>query len=235
MSDPLNKLLGIASTVSGQHRDIEMAEKNLENIKDIIAGYELEKQKREEEKQRKDEELKPEMEDAVISTYPDPSAVGELGVEFDLFGLISASGQTDGTDYSLEVSGNVSILKGTIGGRTITEKGVVSKEAYTTAAVGVDIEPGKLIPEKAIGKGASKILGSISFGASESVSKYNVMSGNKITDFGTIRTSEKSIGAGPVGGSSQTTIRRSHMTGVAIKNKSIKYKFAFLTYTVPNN
>ncbi len=235
MSDPLNKLLGIASTVSGQHRDIEMAETNLENLKDIIAGYELEKQKREEEEQRKGEELKPEMEEGVISTYPEANAVGDLGVEFDLFGLISASGQTDGKDYSLEVSGNAGILKGTIGGKTITEKGVVSKEAYTTAGVDVDVKPGELIPKKPGVKGVGKLLGSISFGANESVSRYNVMSGNRITDFGTIRTSERSVGAGPVGGSSQTTIRRSHMTGLAIKNKSIKYKFAFLTYTVPNN
>ncbi len=233
MSDPLDKLLGISSTVSGQHRDIEMAQTNLENMKDIIAGYELEKQKREEEKQRKGEKLEPEMEEGVISTYPEKNAVGDLGVEFDLFDMISASGQTDGKDFSLEVSGNLGILKGTIGGKTITEKGVVSKEAYTTAGVDVEIKPGELIPIKP--KGAGKVLGKISFGANESVSRYNVMSGNKITDYGTIRTSERSVGAGLVGGSSQTTIRRSHMTGVAIKNKSIKYKFAFLTYTVPNN
>ena len=235
VSDALDKIMGCAGTVSGQHGDIAMAETNLYNIKSIIAGNELEREEKEEERQRKGEELNPEMEDGVLSTYPEKNAVGELGLEFDLFGLISANGQTDGTDYSLEVSGSVSILKGTIGGRTITEKGVVSKEAYTTAGVDVDIKPGDLIPEKALGKGAGKLLGSISFGASESISRYNVMSGNKITDFGTIRTSETSMGAGPVGSSKQTTIRRSSITGVAIKNKSIKYKFMFLTYTVPNN
>lgn len=230
IQDPIGKMLYCASIVAEQHNSINMANYNLEVTKSIVSGNEVDQVVVITE-QREEQELDPKMQDPVISTYPEKNAVGDLGVEFYFFGIISASASTDGTDYSLEVSATKGLFTGKIGGKTITEGDSVSKEAYMTANVGVNIDAKNIIPQK--GKG--KLFGSIKLGGSESTSVYNVMSGNKMTDFGTIRTSEKNIGVGVIGVGKETSIKRSSMTGIAIKNKTKKYKFAFLTYTVPDN
>lgn len=235
MSDIFDKLAFCSSGVYLQYVEVEGAEKNLSDTEYIINAIKADKEQKE-EAQRKANSLKVGMEDAVISVFPEKNAVGDLGFEFDLFDIISASGSTNGDDYSLELSGSIGMLKGTVGGRTITENNQVSKEAYTTVSVEAKLAAEDLVPYKVAGV-TGKILGKLSFSKSESAGRYNVMSiDNKIMEFGTIDTSESKFEAVIFGVSDQKTIRRSSlMSGVAVVDKSKKYKFVFMTYTVPAN
>jgi hypothetical protein len=243
LSSGLNKVAECAESMVGSYDQLKMAKENLEYAK-AAAGQTKDNENpgdnpsgNDGKEQKTGDGLTPDMEEAVIGTFQEKNAVGELGLEFNLLGIIGASGTlTSDDDYSLELSGKAAgLFKGTVGGKT--NKIENEKESYVTYGVEVEMEKG-LIPEKIAEKRVGQLLGTIKFGGSKSVGFYNtcVMGGDgHVKDFGTIKQDEYSAQLGLVGSTSQTQVKKSLMTGVAIKSKTIKYKFAFLTYTVPNN
>jgi tetratricopeptide (TPR) repeat protein len=189
------------------------------------------------EAKEKGDDMIPDIEKQAITHFEEEGDLPDVGFEGDIFGF-GASLQTDGE--RLKVGLETPVSSSEISKNLLYDK--PSKGAYfeSYTAVGAKAQGStdwftdfKNV-KKAIGKG-QKIMGDIGFGFSNNVSQGNYVSVNKegkIVDRGIIYIRESGGSIGKFGKSERVVVRKSTMTGLAIKEKSTKYKFGIGSFTV---
>jgi len=185
----------------------------------------------------KDNDLTPDIEKQAITHFDEKGDLPDVGFEGDIFGF-SASLQTDGE--RLKVSLETPVSSSEISKNFMYDK--PSRGAYLESytAVGAKAQGStdwfkdfKNV-KKAVGKG-QKVLGNIGIGFSNNVSQGNYVCVNKdgtIADRGIIYIRESGGSIGNFGKSEKIVVRKSTITGLAIKEKSTKYKFGIGSFTV---
>ena len=189
------------------------------------------------EAKEKGDDMIPDIEKQAITHFEEEGDLPDVGFEGDIFGF-GVSLQTDGE--RLKVGLETPVSSSEISKNLLYDK--PSKGAYfeSYTAVGAKAQGStdwftdfKNV-KKAIGKG-QKIMGDIGFGFSNNVSQGNYVSVNKegkIVDRGIIYIRESGGSIGKFGKSERVVVRKSTMTGLAIKEKSTKYKFGIGSFTV---
>ena len=181
------------------------------------------------EKEEDEDSLVPDIEKQAISTFNEEGDLPDIGFEGDVFGF-GGSIQTDGErlKYSLDTpASSMGQSKNLLYDEPWDKCYVESYYALGSKAQGSTewfIENSKTVKE-AVGKGA-KIIGNIGFSSGTLEGGYVCQSKNgKITDRGIIHIREVGGSIGKFGKSDIVVVKKSSITGVAIKENSTKYKF----------
>ncbi|HHV59446.1 MAG TPA: hypothetical protein GXX49_03975 [Clostridiaceae bacterium] len=205
----------------------------LQSIFDALAGLSgVDAQEAEPSKSEKDEDsMVPEIEKQAISNFKEEGDLPDVGFEGDVFG-VGGSISTDGErlKYSLDTpvssaGQSKNLLYDEPWDKCYTESyfALGSKAQGSTEWF---IDNSKTVKE-AVGKGA-KIIGNISFTGGTLEGGYICQSKDgAITDRGIIHIREVGGKIGMFGKSEIVVVKKSTITGVAIKDKSTKYKFGF--------
>jgi hypothetical protein len=184
------------------------------------------------------DDMVPSIEREAFTVYPESSDMGKIGIEEGLFGF-DFSMQYDGESYNLQLDTPVYSLQGT--------KNIYS--GHTMAAAMFDVraevvydwlKDSKTIQNKLEKSGkagkALALIGKLDLGYKNgtNISQYVVMDSNgRVIDRGILYTREKGYEGLGLGRSEKVEVRKSYMTGVAVKRKTTKYKFMFATYETP--
>ena len=244
---PLWELESLAGTLNSEQENLYNAERMLQVLLDAFLANkkEMDAAKAEEEKENKEAfnggEIVPDIEKEALSTYPEIGDHGTLGVEADLFGVVGASAQYNGENVSLGVDS----IAGSVGGSYNTFDGSTNASAVhgVTAIGSTDwFKDTKAVTKALANTGslgkATSALGKIGFGFSggKKTGEYAEMDSNKkITDRGSVYVRESGGSVSLFGRSEKIEVRKSYITGVAIKTKTTKYKFMFATYETNSN
>lgn len=194
-----------------------------------------ERKKAEEAQANKGGDTVPDIEKEAFTIYPENGDLGDIGLETGLFGF-NASSQFNGENFKLSVESPTDSMGG--------EHNVFdnTQTAYVMHGVKAEANTEWYMKNKStlealenagkVGR-AAKALGSIGLGFSSSVKtgEYITTDANKrIIDRGMIYVRESGGEAVNFGRSEKIEVRKSYMTGVALKSKTVKYKFMFASH-----
>jgi tetratricopeptide (TPR) repeat protein len=241
---PVLELENQASFLERQAFDLRMAEKELETA--IAFAKQAEKAQEDMEAAQEDYnggDTVPDMEKEAISVYPEKNELGAIGAEVEAFGFsgsLQYASEWDGD--KVKIGAGAPVLGSMGGDYTLNgpEKG--TKNACAVHGVTVAADTGWFsdtdFVENALknsGKAGKvgKALGEIGFGFSKSKATGQFVqtgSNGHITDRGVVYVRETSGSIGPISKTEKVEVRKSLMTGVAIKQTTTKYKFMFFTY-----
>lgn len=189
------------------------------------------------EKAEKNDEMIPDIEEQAITNFDEKGDLPDVGFEGDIFGF-GASLQTDGE--RLKVGLETPVSSSEVSKNFLYDK--PSRGAYLESytAVGAKAQGStdwfkdfKNV-KKALGKG-QKVIGKVGIGFSNNVSQGHYVCVKKdgtIADRGIIYIRESGGSIGNFGKSERVVVRKSTITGLAIKEKSTKYKFGIGSFTV---
>lgn len=234
----VSELQDQAYYLEGLAFNLKMEEKALETA--IALAQQSEQAKKETEAAYAGGDTVPDLEKEAISTYPEKNDFGAIGAEVDAFGFsgtVQYASEADGD--KIKVSAGAPVLGSMGGAYTLDGKNKGTKNAYAVHGVSVTADTGwfkdSKIVEKALENSgiAGKVLGKIGFGFSGSKSSGQYVqtgSNGHITDRGVVQVRESSGSIGLISKTETVEVRKSLMTGVAIKQTSTKYKFIFFTY-----
>jgi len=213
----------------------------LESLGQLAGGIEdLKRQEIEKANDKKgDDDLIPDIEKQAITYFQETTDLPDIGFEYEIFGF-GASLQTDGEKLKLGLETPMSSSEVSWSYMNDNPRRGGYFESYT--AVGAKAQGStdwfkdfKNV-QNALGSG-KKVLGKIGIGFSNSVSQgsYICMDKNgEIKDMGIIYIRESGGSIGNFGRSERVVVRKSTMTGLAIKQTSTKYRFWFGSISVGN-
>lgn len=225
-----------ATSLIADAQELKVAEMEMEMMQAAIQGMQYSGGEGVEiEQESRSEELVPEIEREAFTEYPESSDMGKIGIEEGIFGF-GFSAQYDGESYDLKLDTPVYTLQGTKNthtGHTMATAmfGVKAEAAYDWLKDSKTIQ-NKLEKSGKVGRALSAI-GKLDLGYTNdtNISEYVVMdSNNRIIDRGILYTREKGYEGLGLGRSEKVVVRKSYMTGIAVKRKTTKYKFMFATY-----
>ncbi len=231
---PVSELADQASSLEREDFDLRMEKITLESL--IAADKQAEKADEEAKAKYRGGETVPDMEDEAISEYKEKNELGAIGAEVDAFGFsgeVQYGNDSEGDKISLGASAPF----GSIGGDYTLDSG--ERNAYAVhgieAGVKTDWFKDTKVVKDALGvRGkVGKAIGNIGFGYSQSSMRGEYVqtgSNNNIKDRGVVRVRTTTGSVGPISKTTKVVVRKSLMTGVAIKKTTTKYKFMFFSY-----
>lgn len=239
---PISELESMSNLLKYKKEDISAKERELAILQNSVgmgmeALNQLEKQADEEKKKREEAEKAakegvgrfiPDIEKEAITIYPETTDMGAFGFEVSSETLgFNASIATDGDAINVNAGGGASLGPANVSGDV---EGNLTDESITVnTAIGVQAEASV---DKLAGGELKKALGNISIKASSGakLGGYMQISGGEVKDRGILYVRETGGSVGLFSRTEKVVVKKSIMTGVAIKTKTVKYKFLFGTF-----
>jgi len=241
---PIDHLLFWAGNLRGPETVITNFD-TLASLLDSLGGLagalqDIQKQDNEikkDEGKNKDDDLIPDIEKQAITHFQEAGDLPDIGFEYEIFGF-GASVQTDGEMLTVGLETPVSSSE--ISQNLLNDRPSRGCYLETYTAVGAKAQGStdwftdfKNV-QNALGSG-KKVLGDIGIGFSNNVSQGHYLCMDKnggVQDRGIIYIRESGGSIGDFGRSQKVVVRKSTITGLAIKETSTKYKFMIGSFSV---
>ncbi|MFA5523585.1 MAG: hypothetical protein WDA24_04430 [Tissierellales bacterium] len=238
---PISRMASYASETTVQSMELDMAKQVLLNTQMILAELENDRQRlnelTEQEKQNEVDSTQdvddgiPDIEKEAFTKYKEIGDLPDIRFEGGFMGF-GASLQTDGERVkfgyetpvsSSEMSRNILYDKPSDNCYTESYTAIGGKAQGNTEW----FKSSKNV-KKIFGANSKKILGNIGFSSSVSTGEYICKSkDNQITDRGIIYIRESGGDISDFGRTEKVVVRKSSITGFALKTQSVKYRFKF--------
>lgn len=236
---PIHPVDNMGGSLRAHQEILDQAKADLEFTKSAFKDYinnnpqPEPKEDEPENSEQGDPNFSPDIEREAISEFKESSDMGEWGLELaePIFGLANVSASYDGEKLSVEYG---SILGGGKVEYNTSDGTFYNHKLYGTTAMGntgwfkdTSVVKSALKKSGVLGQ-AVKSLGDTSFSYSDKSGIYIEKNrANTLTDTGIIHVRESGGTIGNFGKSKKITVKKSLMSGVAIKSTTTKYKFMF--------
>lgn len=242
VTQPIYAVDNMAGSLRAQQEILDQAKADLEFTKSVYQEYINNNPQPEPETDESENpeqgapNFSPDIEREAITEFKESSDMGEIGVELQepIFGLASVSASYDGEKVSFEYS---SLFGGGKYEYNSSDGTVYSHKLYGATAMGntgwfKDSAVVKSALKKTgIAGSVVKSLGDTSFSYSDKSGIYTEKNpANIITDIGKIHVRETGGTVGNFGKAKKITVKKSLISGVAIKSTTTKYNFKFVSF-----